>query len=100
MTREEFRANLIKAEWEDYIVALVMVESEPLFEEIEKLEESEEDKIEIIKDLDGCLLRAENDRTYWFDRYNLERATNIRLKTRIKELEEEIIRLQTNKENQ
>lgn len=62
--------------------------------EIEKLEESEEDKIKIIKDLEDQLFKAQSDRTYWFDLYNLETAKLIKSESLSAMRQNEIIGLQ------
>lgn len=94
MTKEEFRTSLesffLWKQPDEEIAPIIEAASlaaEPLFEEIEKLRESEEDKIEIIKRLENLLFKAENDRTYWFDRYSLEMAKNLKLTERISLLE-------------
>jgi hypothetical protein len=71
----------------DTLTNIAEVVAESLFEEIEKLRESEEEKIQIIKRLEDLLFKAENDRTYWFDRHNIELARNVRLVERINNLE-------------
>jgi hypothetical protein len=53
------------------LVEIATSAAEPLLDYIEKLEKSEEDKINIIKDLEDKLFNAESDRTYWFDKYSL-----------------------------
>jgi hypothetical protein len=101
MTKEEFEAEFIRAlttyyfpAWGhlpyDEIESLARIArkaAEPLFEEIEKLREPEEDKIGIIKRLEDLLFKAESERTYWFDRYSLEMAKNLKLTERINILE-------------
>lgn len=53
---------------------------------IKKLEESEEQKISRIKDLEDLLFKAESDRTYWFDMFGQEKHVTLEMANEIERL--------------